>query len=361
MSIAIERWVLAALLASGTAGATEAPRDLLADGAGLERAFADAIGRPVFVLEANYGPHYVEMTVQDAADPEIYDEYSVTPGAAVSKPKALKVGDVDCKKQKIPLAQLSFEGAARALADAEAIANGNGFKFPGTIHFGPNVFCKELSWRSMMTAPDNTDDGLELLYGQDGKLATARRIVDGRWKKLDLGALKRGEVAALPAPPPSNAAYAAPDGGKRNFRANPLEALALLEATLGGSLKLLDLDFDVDRATFQLLDPQNRKRVLTYFVHADGKVEQWRADDTWSVVCAKPIVATELPIALLPELERRALVSIPAMSRPTAEDVRIRRSGLCGAPRVYVTLEDERATGDVEFDAKGKLIEARVR
>jgi hypothetical protein len=344
------------------ATAAEPPREFLDAPDALKERLAEKIGHPVYVLEAGFGPWYAEMLVQDKSDPEIFDKIEAQPGQPLAKAKPVKVGDVSCPKAKLPLEQLSFAAAAAALADANAIAAGAGFKPLESIQFRPDVFCKNPAWRVMLSAPDNHDDILEVLYGQDGKITSAQRFDGTRFKKVDPKALARGDVLAKAAPPaPAPAPSAAADGGTRNFRTDPLAAVALLEKTLGAPLKLIDLDVDADRATFTVLDPQNKKRVLTWFVHADGKVEQWRADDTWSVVCAKPFATTEVPIGALPELEQRALASIPPMPHAKAEDVRVRRSGLCGAPHVYVTLEDERATGEVEFDAKGKLVEAKVR
>jgi len=352
----------ALMLLGAAASAGEPPREFIDAPDALKERLSQAIGHPVFVLEAGFGPWYAELLVQDKADAEVFDKIDAQPGQPLGKTKPVKVGEVSCPKAKLALEQLSFAGAAAALADANALAAGGGFKPVETIRFGPDVFCRYPAWRVMLSSPDNHDDILEVLYGQDGKVASAQRFDGSRFKKVDPKALARGEVVAKAAPAPAAPMpFAAADGGARNFRADPLAAVGLLEQTLGAPLKLIDLDVDAERATLTVLDPKDKKRVLTYFVHADGKVEQWRADDTWSVVCAKPFAATEVPIALLPELERRALASIAAMTHAKAEGVRVRRSGLCSAPHVYVTLEDERATGDVEFDAKGKLVEAKVR
>jgi hypothetical protein len=41
--------------------------------------------------------------------------------------------------------------------------------------------------------------------------------------------------------------------------------------------------------------------------------------------------------------------------------VHITRGVFCNAPSIDIQIEDERGYGDIEYDAKGKLIKAEVR
>jgi hypothetical protein len=49
------------------------------------------------------------------------------------------------------------------------------------------------------------------------------------------------------------------------------------------------------------------------------------------------------------------------MAEGWVKGVSVYRSGLCGAPHVYIEVEDERGYGNVEYDARGKLISAAVQ
>ena len=62
--------------------------------------------------------------------------------------------------------------------------------------------------------------------------------------------------------------------------------------------------------------------------------------------------------AQLIDIARR---SVPPMQEPRVRSVRIYRSGLCGGPHLYVGLEDDRANADVEFDARERRVDARIR
>ena len=52
---------------------------------------------------------------------------------------------------------------------------------------------------------------------------------------------------------------------------------------------------------------------------------------------------------------------IPPMAQGWVKSVHIYRSGLCGAPHVYIEIEDDRGFGNVEYDGRGKLISAEVQ
>jgi hypothetical protein len=52
---------------------------------------------------------------------------------------------------------------------------------------------------------------------------------------------------------------------------------------------------------------------------------------------------------------------IPPMAQGSVTNVHIYRSGLCGAPHVYIGIEDERGYGNVEYDGRGRLVDAAVQ
>jgi hypothetical protein len=353
--------LLIAGLTLGAARADNAPAEFLREVDGVQQFLAVQIARPVYVLEANFGPHYVRVLVQDQADAELYDKYEAVPGQPPREPEAVKVGDVDCKKARIAWASFRLAGGAAALADAQALAAANGYEQPGTMHYGPDVFCKQPAWRTILSAPDNDDDALELLYGQDGVLTQARRMNNGRWKSVAAASLRAGAVQARAAVPEPAKFTRAGDGGKRDFRADPGSGVVLLERALGHALALTDIDIDAERMTLRVRDPANKKRVITYFVAADGAVEEWRSEETFALDCNTPFSANDYPLRRVPQLIEIARGSVPPMQAPQVRSVRIYRSGLCSEPHLYIGLEDERAQADVEFDARERRVNAQIR
>jgi hypothetical protein len=186
-------------------------------------------------------------------------------------------------------------------------------------------------------------------------------MVKGRWKRIAAADLRAGTVTAqAPAPEPAKFQRAG-DGGRRDFRADPGAGIVMAQQALGHPLALTDIDIDTERMTLRVRDPGNKKRVVTYFVAADGAVEEWRSEETFALDCNTPFSANDYPLRRVPDLIEIARASVPPMREPRVRSVRIYRSGLCGEPHLYVGLEDERANADVEFDARERRVDARIR
>ncbi len=64
----------------------------------------------------------------------------------------------------------------------------------------------------------------------------------------------------------------------------------------------------------------------------------------------------------LPELIAGAPALIPPLARGTVHSVHIQRGIVdCDAPYISIDIEDERADGNVEYSARGKLRHAEVK
>ena len=369
MRTRIERFALRALLvvlacacASAHAVGPLIAKNPLDDPAALKAAFATRIGRPVNVLRFNLGEHYSDALVQDATASDEFDRFEAIPGHTMDEGQPQKAGSIDCKK-KIPFASLDLAVGVRVLAEVRQIAAANGYKKPENVELGSDIFCKEFAWRGLLMSESNSDAMLELTYSLDGTSPKAREMHEDGWAKVDMKKLLAG--AAPPpaaAPKASDAPPVRGDGQKRNFL-NGIDAdLARVQTQVGAPLAIKHIAIDETQLSVEIIQPANKKRVSTYIVDGDdGAIKLWHEDDTIPFDCNKPFATSELPLDRLPDMIAGAPSMIPPLAQGWVKNVHIYRSGLCGSPHIYIQVEDERGYGNVEYDARGKLVSAEVQ
>jgi len=373
MSTRTEHWrrLAPALLALACLAAMPAfaagllvPAHPLDDPAALKAAFAARIGHPVNVLRFNLGEHFADALVQNAAASDEFDRYQATPGQAMAEGEPQKAGGIDCRK-KIAFADLDLAVGVRVLTQVREIAAANGYRKPENVELGSDIFCKEFAWRGILMMDSDSDVMLELTYKIDGTSPKARQMRADGWAKVDMKALLAGSARAVTAPAaPSKTDHptTAGDGRKRDFMRGIGTDLARVEAQVGATLAFKHIGIDGTQLSMHVFSPSSRKRVLTYLVDGDdGAIKLWHEEDTIPFDCNKAFAAADLPIDRLPDMIASAPAMIPPLSQGWVKDVSIYRSGLCGAPHIYIKVEDERGYGNVEYDARGKLISAAVQ
>jgi hypothetical protein len=342
----------------GVAFAASAPKHLLDDPLALKAFLGAELARNVNIVHASYGDDYMRFTTQDANDPDIYDEYRVSPGNPLKEPEPQKVNSINCKKHRLPWAQFDLVAGRAALLAAQDIATANGYQSPTSIEWGPDVFCKAPGWRSIMFGVENDEEFLELVFTPQGEPQTARKFLTTKWQKVKIADLRRGASPAAAKPARAAKLDIKSQGLQLDFARDPGAAVKLLEAALQKPLPLIMMNPGSKTASFVLLDG---KELVTYIVGTDGSISEFNRQKLLPLECAKPFAANAVPIARLPELIETARRSVPPMRNPRVSSVRITHSGFCGAPHVYVQMEDDRATADAEFDARGRMIKAGIR
>jgi hypothetical protein len=336
----------------------------LEDPAGLKAAFAARIGHPVNVLRFNLGEHFADALVQNAAAADEFDRYQAVPGHTMADGEPQKAGGIDCRK-KIPFADLDLAVGVRVLRQAREIAAANGYKKPENVELGSDIFCKEFAWRAILMMEGNSDAMLELTYKVDGTSPKARQMREDGWAKVDMKTLLAGTARPVTAPAVASKTdhpTIAGNGRKRDFMRGIDADLARVQAQVGATLAFKHIGIDGTQLSMHVFSPTNRKRVLTYLVDGDdGAIKLWHEEDTIPFDCNKAFAAADLPLDRLPDMIASAPAMIPPLSQGWVKDVSIYRSGLCGAPHIYIKVEDERGYGNVEYDARGKLISAAVQ
>ncbi|HJT97652.1 MAG TPA: hypothetical protein VJ696_04995, partial [Rhodanobacteraceae bacterium] len=314
--------------------------------------------RPVDVLRFNLGEHYADALVQSVAARDELDRYEAVPGREMAEGQPQKAGGVDCKK-KVAFAELDLSAGVRVLTQARAIAAANGYKTPENVELAADVFCNDFGWRAILLSEANPDAMLELAYAPNGASPRARQMRGDGWAKVDMKALLAGTEKVAPAAPKAAAKTIAGDGRKHDFFAGINGDLKRIEAAVGAPLAFKHIRIDGTQLSVDVLD---KKRIATWLVDGDGGgIRLWHEDDTIPFDCNKGFSARELPLDRLPAMIAGAPALIPPMARGWVKSVGIYRSGLCGAPHVYIEIEDERGYGNVEYDARGKLISAEVQ
>jgi hypothetical protein len=363
MSTKTDRMIalLFAFAQSALAADVVAPARPLDDPGALKSAFAQRIGHPVFVLRFGLGEHYADALVQNAAASDEFDRFEAIPGQAMAEGEPQKAGGIDCK-QKIAFADLDLAAGARALTQARDIAIGSGYKKPENVELGADVFCNDFGWRAILLTEADSDAMLEITWKPDGSAAKARQMRDNGWVKVDMKSLLAGAVKAPPAPAkPAQPAPVAGDGRQRDFLQGIEADLARVAAQVGAPLAFKHLSIDATQLSVDVFPPGSKKRVATWLVDADGSLRLWREEETIALDCNKPFSAADFPLKRLPELIAAAPGLIPAMPNSTVKNVHISRGVFCNAPRIQIQIEDDRGYGDIEYDAKGKLVKAEVR
>ena len=353
---------LAGLVANAAiAGAPVAPPHPLDDPAALKAAFAARIGRPVHVLRFNLGEHFADALVQSDTASDEFDRFQAIPGQPMAEGEPQKAGGIDCKK-KIAFADLDLAIGARVLAEVRAIAAANGYKKPENVELGSDIFCKGFGWRGILVSDSNSDAMLEVTYAVDGTSPKARQMRDDGWVKVDMKTLLAGAAPVPAAAPKAETPPIAGDGRKHEFLRGIESDLARIEAQVGAPLAFKHISVDETQLSVHVFQPANKKRVSTYIVDDEGgAIRLWHEEDTIPFDCNKPFKASDLPLAGLPDMIASAPALIPPMAQGRVKNVHIYRSGLCGAPHVFIEVEDERGFGNVEYDARGKLVSAEVQ
>jgi len=354
--------VLLAALASASAFAADvvAPAHPLEDPAAIKAAFAARIGKPVHVLRFGFGEHYADAIVQSDAAPDEFDRYELVPGQPMQEGTPQKAGSIDCRK-KIAFADVDLSIGARVLAQARAIAAANGYSKPENVQLGSDIFCRTFGWQALLTSEKNSDAILELTWAPNGTSPKARELKGDHWADVDPKMLAAGAATPAPAPPKTQTAPTPGDGRKRNFLQGIDADLARVETQNGAPLAIKHLRFDAKSLSLDVFAPSAKKRIATWIVDEDGAIRKWREDDTIPFDCNKPFAPREIPLAQLPAMVAGAPALIPPMAQGWVKGVSIYRSGLCGAPHIYIEIEDDRGFGNVEYDARGKLIAAGVQ
>ena len=354
--------LLLAALASASAFAADvvAPAHPLDDPAAVKAAFAARIGKPVHVLRFGFGEHYADAIVQNDAAPDEFDRFELVPGQPMKEGAPQKAGSIDCTK-KIAFADVDLAIAARLLAEARAIAAANGYAKPENVQLGSDVFCKRFGWQAMLTSEKNSDAMLELTWTPNGTSPKARALEGDGWSDVDPKKLAAGAAPPPPAAPKTETAPTPGDGRKRNFLLGIDADLARVEAGNGAPLAIKQVRFDAKSLSLDVFPPNTKKKIATWIVDDDGAIRKWREDDAIPFDCNKPFAPGEIPLAQLPAMVAGAPALIPPMAQGWVKGVSIYRSGLCGAPHVYIEVEDDRGFGNVEYDARGKLVSAGVQ
>jgi hypothetical protein len=181
------------------------------------------------------------------------------------------------------------------------------------------------------------------------------------WAKVDMKTLAAGSAKAPPAAPKNEPAPTPGDGRTHDFTRGIEADLARVEAKIGAPLAFKHISVDKEQLSVDVFESANKKRIASWIVESDGEIKRWREDDTIPFDCNKPFAAGDVPIAQLPAMIAGAPALIPPMAQGWVKNVHIYRSGLCGAPHVYIEIEDDRGYGNVEYDGRGKLISAEVQ
>ena len=362
LAVAVAVAVALALLACAPAFAADvvAPAHPLDDPAAVKAAFAARIGHPVHVLTFSFGEHYADAIVQNDAAPDEFDRFEMAPGQPMKEGQPQKSGSIDCRKQ-IAFADVDLAVGARLLGEARAIAAANGYSKPENVELGADVFCNDFGWRARLTSEASSDAFLEIVWTPDGASPKARRMNNDGWAKVDMKTLAAGSANVATVPPKNEPAPTPGDGRTRDFTQGIEADLARVEATVGAPLAFKHISVDRTQLSVDVFPPSGKKRVATWIVASDGGIRLWREDDTIPLDCNKPFAAGDVPIAQLPAMIAGAPALIPPMAAGSVRNVHIYRSGLCGAPHVFIEVEDERGYGNVEYDNRGKLVRAEVQ
>lgn len=362
MSTRTSRLGLALAVASfgARAESVTVPVHPLQDPAALKAVFAARIGHPVFVLRFGLGEHYADALVQNAAASDEFDRFQAIPGQPMAEGEPQKAGGIDCK-QKIAFADLDLAAGARTLAQAREIAAANGYKPPENVELGADVFCKDFGWRAILLTEGDSNALLEITWKPDGSAPKARQMRDSGWAKVEMKNLLAGSAKAPVVTPKAEPAPIAGDGRRRNFLDGIEADLARVEAQVGGPLAFKHIGIDAKQLSVDVFPPGTKKRVATWLVDDGGGLRLWREDETIALDCNKPFGAADIPLQRLPQLIAAAPGLIPTMPDSAVKNVHITRGVFCNAPHIQIQIEDDRGYGDIEYDAKGKLIKAEVR
>jgi len=350
-------------LAHAADGAPIAPAQMLVDVAALKSAFVSRIGRPVYVLEVQLNQYSASVLVQDQRDHDLFDKFEAVFGKPLAEGQPVKGGDVHCKKQKIALSDLDFAPATRLLARARELGAAiGGYDVAGAVSLDADPFCKEFGWHVYLSGKDESHEGIDLYTKTDGSAGTTRRMrSDGSWETLDADALIAGKAKLALAAPKPQPSRVAGDGRERDYYREVAAELARLEAQIGAPLALQHIGIFEDSLHVDVYSSKNRKRMMRYDFDADGAI-RGEEKETPDGDCKKPFSTGDFVLDRLPDLIAGAPAQIPPLARGTVHSVHIQRGIVdCDAPYISIDIEDERADGNVEYSARGKLRHAEVK
>jgi hypothetical protein len=344
-------------------GVATAPAQMLVDVAALKSAFVSRIGRPVYVLDVQLNQYSASLLVQDQRDHDMFDKFEAVFGKPLAEGQPVKVGDVRCKKQKIALSDLDFAPATRLLARARDLGAAiGGYDVPGAVSLDADPFCKEFGWHVYLSGKDETHEGIDLFTKTDGSAGTTQRMHnDGSWERLDADALIAGKAKLALAAPKAAPSHTAGDGRERNYYREVVAELDRLQAQIGAPLALQHIGIYEDSLSVDVYSTKNRKRMMRYSFDAEGAI-RGEEQETPDTDCKKPFSTSDFVLDRLPDLIAGAPAQIPPLARGTVHSVHIQRGIVdCDAPYISIDIEDERADGNVEYSARGKLRHAEVK
>ena len=339
---------------------TIAPADLLHDSAALKAAFAARIGRAVNVVEVQLNPYSAMLVAQDARDRDVIDKYEALPGKPLAEGEPQKANSLHCPKRKIALADLDFGTGARLLARAQELAKAIGSaEKPIAVSLDSDPFCENFGWH--VYVKDRGDESIELFAGTDGKAGKAQRLHGDKWEKVDVDALLAGKSQLALAAPPAQARTTAGDGREHDYLRGIADELARLEAQTGAPLALQHIGIFADSLHVDAYATKDRKRVTSYNFDAQGAIRS-EDKDTSDADCRKPFTTRDFVFERLPEMIAGAPSLIPPLAGGWVHSVHIQRGIVdCDAPYISIDVEDDRANGNVEYSARGKLRRAEVK
>lgn len=340
--------------------AASAPADLLRDGAALKAAFAARIGRTVNVVDVQLNPYSATLVAQDAHERDVIDKYEALPGKPLADGEPQKADSLNCPKWKIALADLDFAVGASLLARARELAKAIGSaEKPIAVSLDSDPFCENFGWHVYLK--DRGDESIELFAGVDGKTSKARRLHGESWEKVDVDALRSGKATLALAAPAAAPRTSPGDGREHDYLRGIADDLARLEAQNGGPLALQHIGIFADSLYVDVYATKDRRRMTNYSLNVQGAIRS-EDKDTFDADCKKPFTTRDFVFGRLPELIAGAPGLIPPLARGWVHSVHIQRGIVdCDAPYISIDVEDERANGHVEYDARGKLREARVK
>ena len=358
-------FAIAAIAAAAHAadGAAVAPGQMLVDVAALKSAFVARIGRPVYVLDVQLNQYSATLLVQDQRDRDLFDKYEAVAGKPLEEGKPEKVGDVSCKKQKIALADLDFAPATRLLARARELAAAiGGYDQPAAVSLAADPFCQEFGWHVALGGSSASHEPIDLFTKADGSAGRTQRLRDdGSWEKLDADALIAGKAKLAFAAPKAEAPKFAGDGRQHDYYRSVADELARLQAQVGSPLALQHIGIYEDSLNVDVYSTKNRKRLTSYRFDEQGAIVG-EEKETPDGDCRKPFSTSDFVLERLPELIAGAPALIPPLARGTVHSVHVQRGIVdCDAPYISIDIEDERADGNVEYSARGKLRHAEVK
>ena len=337
-----------------------APAQLLTDTAALKSAFAARIGHAVNVVEVQLNPYSATLVAQDARDRSMIDKYQALPGKPLAEGEPQKAGSLHCPKRSVALADLDFATAARLLARAQELAKAIGSaEKPIAVSLDSDPFCENFGWH--VYVKDRGDEGIELFASTDGKTGKAQRLHGDRWEKVDVDALLAGKATLATAAPPPQAQTIAGDGRKHEYLHGIADDLARLEAQVGGPLALQHIGIFEDSLHVDVYATKDRRRMKTSNFAAQGAI-RGEEKETNDADCRKPFTTRDFMFDRLPGMIAGAPSLIPPLARGWVHSVHIQRGIVdCDAPYISIDVEDDRANGNVEYDARGRLRRAEVK